>query len=458
MLLAWLLLGVGNIIGAWWAYVELGWGGYWAWDPVENAGLMPWLTATAFLHSSIMQRRKGIFRVWTMMLMILTFSLVIFGTFLTRSGIVSSVHTFNDSTLTPYFTVFTSIIFFGSLLLVYYRYDDLKRLKEDGEESIISRESTFLLNNILLVGATLVVLVGTIFPVLSELFRGVKVSLAASFFNKVNGPLFLVVILLTGICTVIGWRRTSAMKLLKDSRWALVAAVGLGIVLFIIGIREPIVAVSLSICAYVLISILIEWFKDVRARHRATGSNYGLAWWDLLRFNAQRYGGYIVHTGIILMAAGIVGSSFYSVEQVVTLNKGDSVNIQRYTVTYGGMDARETPDKQIVSARLSVSNAGKFLDNMVAEKYFHKSQQQPVTEVAIHSGLIEDLYIILEGWRDNGATADFKILVNPLVSWIWAGGIILLLGGLVTFSPDQRSRTSEKLFSADADGSNESDD
>jgi len=457
MLLAWLLLGVGNILGAWWAYVELGWGGYWAWDPVENAGLMPWLLATAFLHSSIMQRRKGIFRVWTMVLMILTFSMVIFGTFLTRSGIISSVHTFNDSSLGPYFTVFISIIFFGSLLLVYYRYDDLKGAREENsEESIISRESTFLLNNFLLVGATLVILVGTIFPAVSELFSGAKVSLAASFFNKVNGPLFLGIILLSGVCTIIGWRRATFVKLLKNSLWALIASAVLVIVLFITVTREPVAIIAFSLCIFVLLSILAEWFKDIRARHKATGDNYGLAWWDLLRFNAQRYGGYIVHIGIILMAVGVVGSSFYSVEQAVTLNRGDSVNVQRYTITYDGMDARETPDKQIVSARLSVSNAGKPLDNLVSEKYFHKSQQQPVTEVAIHTGPFEDLYIILEGWRDNGATADFKILVNPLVSWIWAGGVVFMLGGLVTFSPDQHSRTSEKLFSTDSIGSGES--
>ena len=209
--------------------------------------------------------------------------------------------------------------------------------------------------------------------------------------------------------------------------------------------------------AYVLVSVIVEWFKDVRVRHKATGDNYGLAWWDLLRLNAQRYGGYIIHVGIILMAIGVVGSSFYGVEQEATLNKGDSVAVQRYTITYDGMDARETPDKQIVSARLSISNTGKPIDTVIAEKYFHKSQEQPVTEVAIHSGLVEDVYIILEGWRDNGATADFKILINPLVGWIWVGGIVLLLGGLVTFSPDHRSRISEKLFSAGADGPEEKD-
>ncbi len=235
-LLAWLLLGVGNIIGAWWAYVELGWGGYWAWDPVENAGFMPWLVATAFLHSIMMQRRRGMLKVWNIVLIILTFSLAIFGTFLTRSGILSSVHTFAETTLGPLFLGFIGITLFGSLGLLYYRSEELK--SEAEMESLISRESTFLLNNLLLVGAAFAIFLGTIFPVISEVVRGAKISVGPPFFNQVNGPIFLAIILLAGICTLIGWRQASIKNLIRNFLWPLVAALILLIVLFVLGIRE----------------------------------------------------------------------------------------------------------------------------------------------------------------------------------------------------------------------------
>jgi cytochrome c-type biogenesis protein CcmF len=433
-LMAWLLLGVGNLIGAWWAYVELGWGGYWAWDPVENAGLMPWLVATAFLHSIMMQRRRGMLKVWNMILIILTFSLAIFGTFLTRSGIISSVHTFAESALGPFFLVFIGVTLFGSLSLLYYR---SKELKGEAEmESLVSRESTFLLNNLLLVAAAFAIFLGTIFPVISEAVRGVKISVGAPFFNQVNGPIFLAIILLAGVCTLIGWRRVSTKNLVRNFLWPLIATLILGIALFVLGIREWYTLVAFFVCSFVLFTIFSEWFRGARARHRIRAENYLKSFFSLLGGNRPRYGGYIVHIAIVLMAIGIVGSSIYNVEKEVTLKPGESMTIKNYTLTYEGIDHFQTQSKEVVSTSLSVYNHGEFVGKLIPEKYFHRSYEQ-VTEVAIRSTLLEDLYVILIGWDEDGTTA-FKVLVNPLVNWIWIGGIVFIVGGLIAFWPDRQ--------------------
>jgi len=435
-LMSWLLLGVGNIIGAWWAYVELGWGGYWAWDPVENASFMPWLVATAFLHSIMMQRRRRMLKVWNMVLIILTFSLTIFGTFLTRSGVLSSVHTFAESPVLGYlFLAFIGVTLFGSLGLLYYRSEGLKGEAE--MESLVSRESTFLLNNLLIVGAAFAIFLGTVFPVISEAVRGVKISVGPSFFNQVNGPIFLAIILLTGICALIGWRRASIKNLVRNFLWPLVAALMLGIALFFLGVREWYALVAFLVCGFVLSTIVYEWFRGTRARHRMRAENYLKAFLGLIGANRPRYGGYIVHIAIILIAIGVVGSSVYSVEKEAALMPGESMTINDYTLTYDNLDSYETESKTVVTATLSVSNQGKLIGKLIPEKYFHRSYQQPVTEVAIRSTLLEDLYVILVGWDEDGTTA-FKVLVNPLVNWIWIGGVVFVLGGLIAFWPERR--------------------
>lgn len=435
-LLAWLSLGVGNLLGSWWAYVELGWGGYWMWDPVENASFMPWLVATAFLHSIMMQRRRGMLKVWNMVLIILTFSLSILGTFLTRSGVLSSVHTFTESPLLgTLFLVFIGIILFGSLGLLYYRSEELK--SEAEMESLVSRESTFLLNNLLLVGAAFAVFLGTFFPMITEVVRGAKITVGPPFYNQVMVPIFLAIILLTGICVLIGWRRASIKNLIRNFLWPLVASLILGIVLFILGIREIYALIAYPLFSFVLFTILYEWFRGTRARHRMKTENYLKAFWGLIMTNRPRYGGYIVHIGIILLAIGVVGSSLYDVEKEVTLVPGESMTINQYTLVYENLDNYETQSKTVVTATFSVYNQGKLIGKLTPEKYFHRSYEQAVTEVAIRSTLLEDLYVILIGWDEDGTTA-FKVLVNPLVSWIWIGGIVVVLGGFIAFWPERR--------------------
>ncbi|MBI4304600.1 MAG: cytochrome c biogenesis protein CcsA [Chloroflexi bacterium] len=443
-LLSWLLLGVGNIIGAWWAYVELGWGGYWAWDPVENAGLMPWLVATAFLHSSIAQRRKGILKVWNMALIILAFNLAIFGTFLTRSGILSSVHTFGESRLGPFFVVFIGITLLGSLALLYHRKDDLK--SEEEIESLVSRESSFLLNNLLLVGSTFAIFLGTVFPAISEAIRGVKVTVGPPFFNLINAPVFLAIILLAGLCTLIGWQRPSLRKLAGKFLWPLVAAFILGLVLFITGMRQGYAIIAFSLCAFVLFGILFEWFRETRERHQARMGNYLKAFWNLTWANRRRYGGYVVHIAIVLMAVGITGSSLFDVQKEVTLKPGEAMTINNYVLTFDDMSNRETRDKLVVTARLTAYDGEKPLGQLTPEKTFHRSYEQPVTEVAIRSTPVEDLYVIMAGWEQDGTVA-LEVLVNPLVSWLWVGGVLLSLGGVVAFWPERRRQPAPRAVS-----------
>ena len=435
-LIAWLFLGVGNLLGAWWAYVVLGWGGYWAWDPVENASFMPWLVTTAFLHSIMMQRRRGMLKVWNMILVIIAFTLSILGTFLTRSGILSSVHTFAESPLLgTIFLIFIGLILISAFGLLYYRSQDLK--SEAEMESLVSRESTFLLNNLLLVGATFAVFVGTFFPVLSEVVRGVKISVGPPFFNQVNTPIFLATILLAGICTLIGWRQTSVKNLRRSFLWPLVLTLIIGIALFLSGIRGWGAMIAFTISSFVLLTILYEWFRGTRTRHRMRAENYLKAFWKLIMANRPRYGGYIVHIGIILLAIGVTGSSLFDVSKEASLKPGESMTIKQYDLLYENTDQFLTQNANITIATISVSNAGKPIGQLAPQKTFYRNSQQWVSKVAIRSTLREDLYIILISSEEDG-TAAFKVLVNPLVSWIWMGGVILVLGGLVAFWPEGR--------------------
>lgn len=434
-LLSWLMLGAGILIGAWWAYTEAGQGSYWSWDPVENTSLMPWLAGTAFLHSIMMQRRKGMLKAWNMVLIILTFSLTIFGTFLTRSNMISFTGTFSESAFGPFFLGFLTVIFFGSLLLLFYRRHELKgRLQI---ESLVSREGTFLLNNLLLVGATLAIFVGTVFLVLSGAARGIETSPGTPFFNQVNVPIFLAIILLAGVCTLIGWRRASARNLSRHFLRPLVAALVLGLGLFLLGVKEWYALVAFILCGFVLFTILIEWFRGTRARHRTRGDNYLRAFGGLIWANRPRYGGYIVHIAVILIAIGIIGSSAYNVEEEAALMPGEQMAINDYTLVYEGLEYHPALGKMVFTATLSVYNHDKLIDELTPTKYFHRSFNQAVNEAAIRFTPTEDLYIILAGWGEDGTTA-FKVLVYPMVIWIWIGGGLMILGGVIAFWPEGR--------------------
>ena len=415
----------------------MGWGGYWGWDPVESASFMPFLTGTAYLHSVMIQQRRGMLKVWNMALIITTFSLTIFGTFLTRSGVLASVHTFSDSAVGPLLVGFLIVLVVGSVGLLWAR---LPQLRSENElDSIISRESSFLLNNLLLVGAAFAVFWGTVFPLISEAVRGVKVTVNAPFFNQVEGPILLALVILMGMCPLIGWRRASTENLIRNFAYPLAVAVASGLFIYFgLGVRIVYAAVAFAACAFVLATLLLEFYRGTRAKHLLTKRNYAVSLLNLIWGNKPRYGGYVIHIGIILMAIGVAGSQAYMLEQEVTLNKGQEASIGNYRLVYENLNTFPTKSKEVVSATLAVYSGNAFLGRMSPSKEFHANQDTPNTAVAIRSTPLDDLYLILNSWE--GDTASFKFIVNPLVMWIWIGGWVVLLGTAVAFWPDAREK------------------
>ncbi|MCH7494674.1 MAG: heme lyase CcmF/NrfE family subunit [Candidatus Marinimicrobia bacterium] len=432
-IIAWLFLTIGNILGMKWAYIELGWGGYWAWDPVENAAILPWFTGTAFLHSVMIQEKKGMLKVWNMVLIIITFLLTIFGTFLTRSGILSSVHTFTESAIGPMFFAFLAFLSISSFGLLFMRLDSLK--SESQLESLISRESTFLFNNLLLVGAAFAVLWGTIFPLISELFKGVQVTVSAPFFNQITVPIGLALILLTGVCTMISWRKMTASKFRKNFLYPSIFSGVLVIVQLAVGLRGFYTIMGFTFLFFTTYSLGMEFWMGTTARMRMTGEKALQALNLLVGKNKRRYGGYIVHFGMVLIFFGFAGSGSFQFEEQVYLRENESVDIRHFRLIFAGLSSEKIDGYESVYADLKVYKNGEFVTAMKPEKRFYPRQEQPNTEVEIYSTLMEDLYVVLAGWDDNGAT--IKAYVNPLVRWIWIGGLVIVFGTGIAIAPDQ---------------------
>jgi len=449
-LVAWLSLSMGLLLGMWWAYGVLGWGGYWGWDPVENAALMPWLTGTAFLHSVMIQEKRGMFKVWNMVLIILTYGLVIFGTFLTRSGVVSSVHTFAQSGIGPLYLVFLLVTVIYSVVLLFDRLDCLR--SENELDSILSREAFFLFNNLLFLAVFFVTFWGTLFPVVSELIGGQKAIVGPPFFNRVNGPLLAALVLLMGVAPLMPWRRASRQKLARLLLWPLVAALVTTAGLFILGLRAftilpgtqaRVLPASLfyGILAFAATIIVQEFGRGVRVRHSTTGEGYGRALCHLVARNRRRYGGYLVHVGVILIALGIIGTNFFEVETQQSLAVGESLTITSpltgtYSLTYQGLGLRPAPaDIRRTSATLTVSRDGRPVGTLYPTHDYFIPQQQPMTIPAMRHSLAEDLYVIVAGWEDGGNRATFKAYVEPLVNWLWIGGIVFIMGTAIAAWP-----------------------
>lgn len=373
-------------------------------------------------------------KVWNMVLVMLTFILSIFGTFITRSGIISSVHSFTQSSLGPFFLAFMGATVLIFLYLLFERLDDLRSKNE--LDSLVSRESSFLANNLLLLGITFAVFWGTIFPMVSEAVTGNKITVGPPFFNQVNGPIFAGLIVLMGICPLIGWRRASPERLLRNLMRPFVAMAIFAVGLFLLGVRQPYALVGFTICAFVATSTLLEFYRGAVVRHRSTGENYLRALVTLVSRSRRRHGGYMVHLAVILMAVGIVGSNVYQVERQATLTRGESMTIGDYTLTYEGLSQYPTQDKRVVAATLTVYQGGRQIGRLVPRKDYHRNADQPMTETAIRTTLKEDLYVILGGWEGNGDTATFKAYVNPMVVWIWIGGVLLVAGTLIAAWPE----------------------
>jgi cytochrome c-type biogenesis protein CcmF len=441
-LVSWLFLSIGITLGMWWAYVELGWGGYWAWDPVENASFLPWLTMTAFLHSVMIQEKRGMLKRWNLGLIVGTFLLSIFGTFITRSGVIASVHSFTQSNVGYFFLAFLVVVAVLSFTLLYTRWP---LLEADVQlESMLSREAAFLFNNLLLVGIAFSVLWGTLFPILSEAVRGSKITVGPPFFNRVNIPLGLLLLALTGIGPLIAWRKASAANL---RRQFIVPLASGGVVLaglVAAGMRDFYAVTALALAGFVAGTIVQEFWRGVRARRRMHGESVPVALFRLIERNRRRYGGYIVHAGILIYFAAFAGMAF-KVEREATLKPGESVELRSpfghtYRFTHVGISQYEALNRIVSAATVQVAVDGRPDGLLTSEKRQHvdsfkRPTFEPSTEVGIRSGLREDLYLVFAGAVDGTEEAVYRFNINPLVWWVWFGGFVLAFGGIVTMWP-----------------------
>ncbi len=441
-IVSWIFLTAGIVLGMWWAYVELGWGGYWAWDPVENASFLPWLTMTAFLHSVMIQEKRGMLKKWNMILIVLSFMLSIFGTFITRSGIISSVHSFAQSSVGYFFLVFLITSGIALTWLLATRLPDLKA--ESQLESMVSREASFLFNNLLLVGMAFSVLWGTLFPIISELVRGTQVTVGPPFFNQVNIPIGLGLLALTGIGPLIAWRKASTRNLRRQFTGPTITMLVVAAVFIAIGVRDFYVLMAFALSGFVVAAIGHEFIRGVGARHRLHGENYALALARLMGRNRRRYGGYIVHLGVVVLFVGFAGNAFKK-EMEASLQPGESVTMRsafgyEYTFTHIGVSQYSQLNRFVSAASLDVTRGDKSMGIMTSEKrqYLNslgEAQFQPSTEAAIESGLREDVYVVFAGVVDGTEEAVYRITLNPLVWWLWFAGLVMVIGGAITVWP-----------------------
>jgi cytochrome c-type biogenesis protein CcmF len=436
-LAAWTIQTTGLLLGAWWAYHVLGWGGYWGWDPVENAALLPWLTATAFLHSTMVQERRGSLKVWNLALIIATFALCIFGTFEVRSGIISSVHSFAYSAIGGFFLGFLAVILLVSIGLFVYR---LPRLRPEHEfDSVISREGSFLLNNLLLTGIAFATFWGTLFPLLSASFRGQTMTVGAEFYQQVNGPLFAILILVMGIGPLLAWRRASWPSVWRNFRWPALFAAVIAIALPLLGVHDFWAVIGLVICAFAAATILYEVWRGVRVRH-AHGEGYPQAALMLFNRHRVRYGGYLVHMGLIVLAVGVIGGHFFQTQREAQLKRGESLTVAGYTLRFDRAIGVNDHGVDTIKAQFTLSRDGTTLRQVEAgQRTFPGFPDQPVSVISISTFGLDDVYVFVSS-VDGADAASVRVFVNPLTPLVWMGGALMLLGGILCWWPEQRRR------------------
>jgi cytochrome c-type biogenesis protein CcmF len=437
-LVAWLFLSLGLILGGRWAYDVLGWGGYWGWDPVEIAAFMPWLTGTAFLHSVMVQEKKGMLKHWNMVLIILTYALVIFGTFLTRSGVLSSVHAFAQSAIGPLFFGFIAITFMGSLSLLISRWSDLS--SENELQSMLSREALFLLNNFLFMIILALCFFGVIFPLISELATGQTVTFGPEWYERVTGPLWLGLLFLMGVAPLSAYGSSSVRRLGRQMWLPASISALVPIVMLARGIRSLGALIGVWLVAFVALVTIAEFWRGARARNRRHGEGLLSALLQLAARNRQRYGGYVIHLGVVVMALGIIGIETFQTETQGTLERGEQITLGRYVMIFDGLTQFATPDGRSVSrAEVSIYKDGEYAGKLFPRQDFYVAANQPMTIPGVRSTIEDDFYVLLVGWEpidQQGAT--FKIYHNPLVNFVWFGGFIFILGTLVAAWPERR--------------------
>jgi cytochrome c-type biogenesis protein CcmF len=438
-MVSWLFLTFGLTLGMIWAYEELGWGGYWMWDPVENAGLLPWFTATAFLHSVMVQERRSMLRIWNVTLVIVTFFLTIFGTFMTRSGVVQSVHAFGaDSVLAWLFSGFMAVILVFSFGLVIYRLPLLRSRNE--LDSWLSREAAFMVNNWILLFSAFFILFGTMFPTLSEAITGTRLTVAAPFFNRWMTPIGLILLFLTGVGPLLGWRKSTLVNIRNQFMWPTIFGVVTGGVLLALGLRNWGSVACFTLSGFVLGTVIQEFSWGASIRRKNTGTDFLTALIGLVGRNKRRYGGYIVHVGIVLMFIGFAGAA-YKVDQQTALKLGDKITVGRYTIRNDGIKVNDDGQRQMTTAYLSVFEGDKQIDSMYPARWaFRKHEDTPTTEVAIRRGFGEDLYVVMPS--NDPATvasqvAPLEIIINPLVNWIWLGFGVMACGIGIALLPER---------------------
>jgi cytochrome c-type biogenesis protein CcmF len=435
-LVAWLFLSLGLILGGRWAYDVLGWGGYWGWDPVENASLMPWLAGTAFLHSVMIQEKMRMFKMWNMFLIVLTFSLVILGTFIVRSGVISSVHSFAQSAIGPFFFGFIVFMFLFSAYWITVRRDSLR--SENHLVSYLSREAAFLYNNFLILAILAVVFLFTYYPIISELFTGEKGFVGPPVYERALAPLFAALVLLMGVAPLTMWYRTSLQRLGRAVLWPAVAATVFVAVLFAFGVRLWPAVLGFWLVGFSVLLTLLEFVKGTRAR-MGKGENVWTAFTSLMARNRRRYGGYWIHMGVLVMAFGIVAEGLYQTETQMRLNAGESLTLGDFDLVFNGVTRYPGADDLLITeANLDLYKNDRLVRTLTPKIEFYQRTGQPMTIPSARSTITEDFYVLLVNWEPTSAdSAVIRVFFNPLINWVWAGGFIFVIGTLIAAWPDR---------------------
>ena len=431
-IIAWVLLASGLLLGSWWAYTILGWGGFWFWDPVENAAFMPFLGLTAFIHSIMVQKRRGMFRMWNIVLINVAFGLALYGMFMNRGGSVPSVHSFGASSLGWVFLLFLAVGVVVPFAIFIWRYPLLKSARN--LDSMLSREAAFLVNNLLLLAIAFVTLWGTVYPLVSRLTSNEEITVARPFYDQLNGPLMLALIFLMGVGPLIPWRKASLASLRRSLLPPAIGGLATVAVLATLGLHKDYALIAFGLAAFVTAGILMEWYRGTRSRHRSSGENYATAFLHLIWANRPRYGGYIVHLSVVMVTLGIVGTSFFSTQKDVVLSPGESVIIEDYELVYLGSVEIPKSNRTEFTSTVQVFRDGKLLETLRTTRAFYPSFNMASTNAAIRSTPVEDLYIVPSENLPDGRVG-FRILVNPLIWWMWVAGPVMMVGTVIALWP-----------------------